>query len=85
MDAIFERNAIQKKLNTLQNKGFGCEDAVYKAIDALTKTWKYHQLQLTLHTEKRYTQPGRPTDDAPFETVWRFEGDLREHEELHCL
>ena len=75
-----ERNAIQKKLNPLQNKDFGCEDAVYKAIDALTKTWKYHQLQVTLHTEKRYTQPGRPTEHAPFETIWRFEGDLREHE-----
>ncbi len=75
-----ERNAIQKKLNTLQNKDFGCEDAVYKAIDALTKTWKYHQLQVTLHTEKRYTQPGRPTEDAPFETVWRFETQLLEHE-----
>ena len=75
-----EHNAIQKKLNSLQNKDFGCEDAVYKAIDALTKTWKYHHLQVTLHTETRYTHPGRPTDDAPFETVWRFEAQLLEHE-----
>lgn len=76
-----ERDTIQKKLDRLQNKDFGCEDAVHKAIDALTQTWKYHQLQITLRTEKRYTQPGRPTDDAPFETVWRFEGELHEHDE----
>ena len=76
-----ERNAIQKKLNSLQNKDFGCEDTVYKAIDALTKTWKYHQLQVTLHTEKRHTKPGRPTDDSPFEIVWRFEGELHENKE----
>jgi transposase len=73
-----EHNTIQKKLNTLQNKVFGCEGAVCKAVDALTKTWKYHQLQVTLYTEKHYTQPGRPTENAPFETVWRFEGELSE-------
>jgi len=77
-----ERNTIQKKLNTLQNKNFGCEDAVYKAVDALTKTWKYHRLEVTLRTEKRYMQPGRPSDDAPFETVWHFEGDLHEDEAM---
>lgn len=73
-----ERKQVEKKLKALHNKDFGCEDAICKAVDALTKTWKYHHLKVTLRTEKRYTQPGRPTDDAPFELVWCFDGNIYE-------
>jgi len=75
-----ERQRIQKRLNALQNKDFGCEDAVHKALDALTKKWKYHRVEVTLYTDKRYPQAGRPTDNAPFDLVWRFEGHLLEDE-----
>lgn len=73
-----ERRRIEKKLQALQNKDFGCEDAIDKAITALTKTWRFHRLETTYYTEKRYQQPGRPTEETPFELVWRFEAQLFE-------
>ncbi|HMA78584.1 MAG TPA: IS1634 family transposase [Candidatus Paceibacterota bacterium] len=75
-----ERLGIDKKLETLQNRDFGCADAVHKAVAALTKTWRYHGVDLTLYTEKRYQQAGRPAADAPFELVWRFRGEVRQDE-----
>lgn len=75
-----ERLGIDKKLETLQNRDFGCADAVHKAVAALTKTWRYHRVDLTLYTEKRYQQAGRPAADAPFELVWRFRGEVRQDE-----
>ena len=73
-----ERKAIEKRLQALQNKDFGCEDAVHKALTALTKKWAYHRLETTLYTEKRYDNAGRPAEDTPFELVWRFRADLLE-------
>lgn len=75
-----ERLGIDKKLETLQNRDFGCADAVHKAVAALTKTWRYHRVDLTLYTEKRYQQAGRPAADAPFALVWRFRGEVRQDE-----
>jgi transposase len=75
-----ERLGLDKKLETLQNRDFGCADAVHKAVAALTKTWRYHRVDLTLYTQKRYQQPGRPAADAPFELVWRFRGEVHEDE-----
>ena len=75
-----ERQRIEKKLQALQNKDFGCEDAIDKALDALTKTWQFHRIEPTTYTEKRYQQPGRPTEDTPFDFVWRFEAQLLEDE-----
>lgn len=75
-----ERLGLDKKLETLQNRDFGCADAVHKAVATLTKTWRYHRIDLTLYTEKRYQQPGRPSPDAPFELVWRFRGEVRQDE-----
>ena len=73
-----ERKAIEKRLQALQNKDFGCEDAVHKALTALTKKWAYHRLETTLYTEKRYDNAGRPAEDTPFELVWRFRAELLE-------
>lgn len=73
-----ERKRIEKKLQALQNKDFGCEDAIDKAINALTTKWRFHRVETTCYTEKRYQQPGRPTDETPFELVWRFEAQLLE-------
>ena len=75
-----EREAIEKKLQALQNKDFGCEDAIDQAISALTKKWQFHRIETTAYTEKRYQQPGRPTEHTPFELVWRFEAQLLEDE-----
>lgn len=75
-----ERTRIEKKLQALQNKDFGCQDAIDKAVTALTKKWQFHRLETTSYTEKRYQQAGRPTDDTPFELVWRFEAQLHEDE-----
>ncbi|MDZ7705480.1 MAG: IS1634 family transposase [Trueperaceae bacterium] len=75
-----ERLSAEKTLYTLQNKEFGCADAVHKAVAARTKTWRYHRVDLTLYTQKRYQHPGRPAADAPFELVWRFRGTVHEDE-----
>ena len=83
-----ERNRIEKKLQALQNKDFGCQDAIDKAVAALTKKWQFHCIETTSYTEKRYQQVGRPTDETPFELVWRFEAQLHEDEvaleQLRC-
>ena len=73
-----ERQRIEKKVQALQNKDFGCEDAINQALSALTKKWQFHRIETTCYVEKRYQQPGRPTDETPFEMVWRFEGQLLE-------
>lgn len=75
-----EHDQAQKKLNALQNKDFGCADAVHKAVNALTKKWRYHQLEVHIYTEKRYLQPGRPSEDTPFTEAWRFAGVLQRDE-----
>ena len=76
-----ERERVEKKLAALCNKDYGCEDAVHKAITALTKKWRYHRVQTTLVTEKRYDGRGRPTDDSPFHRVWRVDAVLEEDDE----
>jgi len=75
-----EHQGIEKKLQALQNKDFGCKDAIDKALDALTKKWQFHRIETRCYTEKRYQQPGRPNADTPFELVWRFEAQLTENE-----
>jgi transposase len=75
-----ERQTAQKALQRLMNKDYGCEDAVCKAVDALKKKWLYHHATLTIHTETRYRQPGRPTEHSPSDTVWCFEAELVEDE-----
>ena len=73
-----EYKRIEKKFHALQNKDFGCEDAIQKAITTLTKPWQFHRVEITCYPEKRYQQPGRPTEETPFEIVWRFNGNLFE-------
>jgi len=75
-----ERQTAQKALQRLSNKDYGCEDAVCKAVDALKKKWHYHDATLTIRTETRYRQPGRPTEHAPSDTVWCFDAELVEDE-----
>lgn len=73
-----ERQTAQKALQRLANKDYGCEDAICKAVDALKKKWHYHDATLTIRTETRYRQPGRPTEDSRSDTVWCFEAELVE-------
>jgi transposase len=73
-----ERQTAQKALQRLMNKDYGCEDAVCKAVDALKKKWHYHDAKLTIRTETRYRQPGRPTEHTPSDTVWCFDAELVE-------
>ena len=75
-----ERQTAQKALQRLSNKDYGCEDAVCKAVHALKKKWRYHDATLTIRTENRYRQPGRPTEHSPSDTVWCFDAELVEHE-----
>lgn len=73
-----ERQRIEKQVQVLQNKDFGCEDAIKQALTSLTKKWQFHRIETTCYTEKRYQQAGRPTDETPFELVWRFDAQLLE-------
>ncbi|MEO0563901.1 MAG: IS1634 family transposase [Chloroflexota bacterium] len=73
-----ERQTAWKALQRLANKDYGCEDAVCKAVDALKKKWHYHDTTLTIRTETRYRQPGRPTEHSPSDTVWCFDAELVE-------
>lgn len=75
-----ERQTAQKALQRLANKDYGCEDAVCKTVDALKKKWHYHDATLTIRTETRYRQPGRPTEYSPSDTVWCFDAELVEDE-----
>ena len=71
-----ERERAQKALQRLMNKDYGCADAVHKAVKAVQKKWRYHDVTLTIRTETRYLQPGRPTEDTPSHTVWCFDAAL---------
>jgi transposase len=75
-----ERKQAQKALRRLMNKDFGCEDAIHKAVKTLKKKWRYHDVSLTIRTEIRYHQPGRPTEDSPFDPVWCFDAELTQNE-----
>ncbi|MCI0352644.1 MAG: IS1634 family transposase, partial [Acidobacteriales bacterium] len=75
-----ERRQAEKSLQHLMNKDYGCEDAVCKAVNALQATWHYHAVTFAIHTVTRYQQPGRPTAEAPFHRVWRFEAQLVENQ-----
>lgn len=77
-----ERQRIEKKVQTLQNKDFGCEDAINQALTALTKKWQFHRIEAICYAEKRYQQPGRPTNETPFELVWRFDAQLLEDDDV---
>lgn len=58
----------------------GAEGAVHKAVKALKKKWRYHDINLMIHTEIRYRQPGRPTENSPSDTVWCFDAELVQDE-----
>lgn len=73
-----ERQQAEKALQRLMNKDYGCEDAVCKAVNALKARWRYHDVRITIATQTRYEQPGRPAADTPSHPVWRFEAQLVE-------
>ena len=76
-----ERQSAEKKLNPMLNKDYGCEDAIHKALRSLTQKWQYHRLNVTIYTEKRYEQVGRPTEDAPYKLVWRVDAQIEQDHE----
>jgi len=77
-----EHEQAQKALQRLMNRDFGCEDAICKAVDTLKKKWRYHDVRLTIRTETRYRQPGRPTEGSPSDIVWCFKAELIQDETL---
>jgi len=75
-----ERTQTEKALQHLMNKDYGCEDAICKAVNALRAKWQYHEVLLTIRTETRYEQRGRPTAETPAHQVWCFQAQLVEDE-----
>jgi len=72
-----EREQAERALWHLSKREFECEDAIHKALTPLRRGWKYHQAQIDIVVEQRYTRRGRPTPDAQRE-AWTFTGSIIE-------
>jgi transposase len=76
-----QRISAEKALHRLSCREFGCRDAVTKALDELTNSWRYHSAQIECYQEPRYDRPGRPGPDAQPRYVWKFTGQVVEDED----
>src|SRR3989454_8334054 len=65
-----EWDAIGKQLVHLHAKRFETPEAAQAALTALSKAWRYHQLDTSqLIDHKRYACKGRPTPTSPLKAV----------------
>jgi transposase len=74
-----EAEAIEKQLFHLQARRFETADKARAALAALTKRWRYHQLDTsTLIDHKHYASKGRPTAKTPIKSVeWQLRAQVR--------
>ncbi|MDH3604287.1 MAG: IS1634 family transposase, partial [Candidatus Tectomicrobia bacterium] len=74
-----EAEAIDKQLVHLQAQRFETPDQAHAALAALTKRWRYHQLDAApLSEHKRYASKGRPTAKTPVKSVeWQIRAQAR--------
>ncbi|MDH3605045.1 MAG: IS1634 family transposase [Candidatus Tectomicrobia bacterium] len=73
-----ESEAIEKQLFHLQAQRFEAPDKAHAALAALSKRWRYHQLESsTLIDHKRYASKGRPTAKTPIKSVeWQIRAQV---------
>jgi transposase len=78
-----EWDAIEKQLLHLHAKRFATPEAAQAALQALSKTWRYHQLDTSRVIEhKRYTGKGRPTPASPLKAIdWQIHAQVRPAQE----
>ena len=74
-----EWDAIEKQLVHLHAKRFETPEAAQAALTALSKAWRYHQLDTSqLIDHKRYACKGRPTPTSPLKAIeWQIHAQVR--------
>jgi transposase len=74
-----EHEAIAQQLFHLQAKRFETPQFAQEALAALSKKWKYHQVESSqLLEHKRYATKGRPTPKTPIKaTEWQLHARVR--------
>ena len=78
-----EAAVLAKQLFHLQAKRFETPEAAKAALDALARSWTYHQVAAySLMDHKRYAGQGRPTPTTPIKAIaWQSHGHVRPDDE----
>lgn len=74
-----EGEAIKKQLFHLQAKRFETPDTAQAALAAVSKAWRYHQVDTHhLLEHKRYERKGRPSAETPIKAMaWQIQAHVR--------
>src|ERR1700730_7676189 len=74
-----EHEAIEQQLFHLQAQRFETPQLAQEALAAVSKKWKYHQVESSqLLEHKRYATKGRPTPKTPIKaTEWQLQARVR--------
>jgi transposase len=74
-----EHETIEQQLFHLQAKRFETSQLAQEALAALSKKWKYHQVESShLLEHRRYATKGRPTSNTPIKaTEWQLQARVR--------
>jgi transposase len=76
--------AIDKQLLHLHAKRFETPEAAQATLQALSKSWRYHQLDASqVIDHKRYACKGRPTPTSPLKAIeWQIHAQVRPAQEV---
>ena len=78
-----EKAEVQRAWRTLQSQVFHCQEDAERALGALQKKWKYHQVAGKVVPVTRYPSRGRPAAGATPQIVgFRLAGEVRTSEHL---
>jgi transposase len=79
-----EWDAIEKQLFHLHAQRFETPEVAQAALTALSKVWRYHQLDTSRVIEhKRYAGKGRPTPTSPLKAIeWQIHAQVRPAQEV---
>ena len=68
-----EKKSIEKQLFHLRAQRFSCHIDAQKALQLLSKKWKYHRVSEEQFSEVRsYDKPGRPTESIASRCEWKI-------------
>jgi len=79
-----EGDAIEQQLFHLHAQRFETPEVAQAALTALSKVWRYHQLDTSRVIEhKRYAGKGRPTPTSPCKAIaWQIHAQVRPAQEV---
>jgi transposase len=79
-----EWEAIEKQLLHLHAKRFETPEAAQAALTALSKSWRYHQLDTSqVIDHQRYAGKGRPTPTSSLKAIeWQIQAQVRPAQEV---